>query len=271
MKMLFFLLSLVLFAGLASASTVTLTGTCYSRTINQTNNYIQFNLTNSGNGTATNFLLAPEIEGASTTNSSILIPLIAPGGKYTRDIYLSNFTQPGSYAERFVARYSQGTSTFITLFPCLVNIDQNAQSLLGITSLTNTNSGKLIVNISNIADYPITAQISVYAPPDFTIENATKNITVNRYSLANTSFIVTTPKYTNAQFPVSVAVSYVEGNVHYATLAVTTISFGGGSGSATSFFNSGTLILVVIAAVIIIIIILIIISIMHGRKHRHKF
>lgn len=266
MRLAVFLLSVIMLLGIAGASTVTLTGSCYSKIINQTNNYIQFNLTNSGNGSATNLLLEPIIQGATPINESVSIPLVAPSGFYPERIYLTNFSSPGSYVERFVARYSQGSSTFITIFPCLVNIGQSAQSLLGITSVNRHNSD-ILVNISNIADYPISAQVAAYAPPEFTITPSSKNTTVNQYALTNVSFALTTPQYTNAEFPVAIAVSYTRNGVHYATLAVTTITFG--SSSSVKLSNLGSnILLIAIAIVIALVVILIIWSIIRNSKRR---
>lgn len=266
MKIMLIALMLIASMSLAFGSTVTLTGTCYSKLINASNNYMVLNITNSGNGTATNLLIEPSIQGA-TTNTSILLPIVAPSSTYMEKIYLQNFTLPGSYVENFVTRYSQGSSTFITLFPCLININQNAPSALGITSLELKN--KIIkVNISNIANYPITAQVSVFTPPSFTVFNSTKNITINKDSNSNISFSISTPQYTNAQFPIAVAVSYINSNVHYSTLAVSSISFGGGTGSIASILE-GNGILFVILAIIIIIIALIIFSILKNKKDDH--
>ncbi len=272
MRVLFLLISIVILTGIAAASTVTLTGTCYSKIINQTNNYITFNLTNSGNGTATNFLIEPIIDGANSLNSTLLIPLVAPGSTYSERVYLTNFTTPGSYVQRFVTRYSQGTSTFVTLFPCLVNIGQNAQSILAITNLSQSSKGNNIsFSISNIANYPISAQVSVYAPPDFSIQNSTRNISFSQYSSTGASFEFTKPQYTNAEFPIVIAASYTAKDVHYATLAVTTISFGGPA--ATSAPTSNILLFLIIT-LIVIILVLIIISVMKKRKrsaeHYHK-
>lgn len=266
MKILAILFSVLMLIGIAGASTVTLTGSCYSRTINQTNNYILFNITNSGNGTATNMVLEPIIQGASTANSGLSIPLVAPSGSYSEKVYLSNFSVPGSYVERFIASYSQGSSTFITIFPCLANIGQQAQSLLGITSIGRS-SNKILVNISNIADYQIGAQVAAYAPPEFNISPQTKNVTIKQYSLTNASFAFTAPSYTNAEFPVAIAVSYTKNGVHYASLGVTTISFGNGQ-SAQLLNLGGNLILVAIGVVIAIILILIILSVSINRKKK---
>ena len=270
MKILVLLLLIMLLIGITAASTVTLTGTCYSNIINQTNNYITFNLTNSGNGTATNFLIAPIMEGASALNSTISIPLVAPGSTHSERIYLSNFTIPGSYVERFVTRYSQDTSTFVTFFPCLVEIGQNAPSILAITNLTKEKNNSITIKISNIANYPIAAQVSVYAPPDFIIANSSRDITLRQYASTSASFMVSTPQYTNSEFPVVVATSYVSNGVHYATLAETTISFGAAVGSASSSFT-GSLLVYGIAALIMAIIVLIALSIILKKgKHEEK-
>jgi hypothetical protein len=263
MKLIVILLSAFVLFGIVSASTVTLTGSCYGQLVNQTNNYIIFNLTNSGNGSATNFVLEPILQGASTQNKSITIPVVAPSGSYSEKIYLSNFTLPGSYVERFVASYSQGSSTFITLFPCLVDINQQAQSLLGITNIGKA-SGSIYANISNIADYPINAQVVAYAPPAFTVKSPSQNVTIKQYSLTNVSFAYTAPAYTNAEFPITVAVSYVLDNVHYAALSVTTISFGGGTSTGGL---GGNTVLIGIGIVIAIMLILIVISIVKKPKH----
>lgn len=266
MKLPFILLALVAIIGVSSASTVTLTGTCYSNLINQTNNYMKFNLTNSGNGTATNLLLEPVISGASAINTSILIPLVAPGGIYVEKVYLSNFSTPGSYVERFIARYSQGSSNFVTIFPCLANINVNARSLLSITGI-NRKSNIVRVNLTNIADYPIKAQVAIYAPPAFTLNNSIQNITLKPYSLSNFSFEVATPQYTNAEFPVAISVSYLSNSLHYSTLAVTTIQFGNNTSLAQSIVNGNGL-LFIVGAIIFVILFLIILSIVlkRGKK-----
>jgi hypothetical protein len=158
----------------------------------------------------------------------------------------------------------------VTLFPCLVRINQNAQSIIAITNITTSKNGdNLSVRISNIEDYPINAQLSIYAPPDFTIANASRNITLKAYSSTNTSFMLSTPQYTNSEFPIIAAASYVSNNVHYATLAETTISFGGAAGSSPSTLTDN-LLLFGIVALIIIIIILIVLSVIMKKGKRKK-
>lgn len=270
MRLLVFLLSMLLLIGIAGASTVTLTGTCYAKTLNTTNNFIQFNITNSGNGTATDLLIEPVITGASpVNNTTIEIPLVAPGGAYPSRIYLDNFsTTPGSYVERFIVRYAQGSSTFTTLFPCLISIGRIAHSLLAVATLGKLKSN-VYVNISSIATYPIDAQVAVYAPSEFSVAQPTRNVTIEQLSSYNATFPISTPSFTNSEFPIVVAVSYVNGNVHYSTLAVTTISFGTGSNSLLSQVTS-KVVEYSLAAAIIIVIMLILLSIIMNRRKKRK-
>jgi len=262
------IIAIVALIGISAASTVTLTGTCYASLINQTNNYLQFNLTNSGNGTASNLVIEPVIDGASPTNATISLSLVAPGTTYPEKVYLNNFGIPGSYVERFVVSYSQGSASYITIFPCLVDIGQSAQSLLGITSITKSGN-HISANISNIADYPITANVVVFSPPSFSISQPFKNVTVNQYSLTNVSFSFGSPKYTNAQFPIVIAVSYLKDGVHYATLGVATITFGSGSGSQILSLGNN-LILIVVGIVVIVILALIIFSAVRNKGGRKE-
>ncbi len=255
----------ILLVGVSGASTVTLTGSCYSNTINATNSRMQFNITNSGNGTATDMVIEPEISGAQLAgNSTMLIPFVEPGMSYPQQIVLSNFSMPGSYVERFVVRYSQGSSTFTTIFPCIVNIGSRSVSLLAVTGVTRSGN-RLVLNISSIADYPITANVSAFAPPDFNISQSMQNVTVRGYSLSNVSFAFVPPSITDAAFPISIIVSYARNGVHYSTLAITTITFGSKSSGNAGF----SYIIIASIAVIAAIIALIIFSALRGRHKGH--
>jgi hypothetical protein len=269
-RLIFLLLALALVVGLAGASTVTLTGTCYSGVVDQPNNYILFNLTNSGNGTATNLVITPLIDGAAPNNTTITLPFVAPGSTYSEHIYVWNFTTAGSYVERFLVRYNQGTNVFTTVFPCLADFLQGAQSMLAITRLGESGNNAQI-NISNIANYSINSQITVYAPPSFVVVPPSKNVTINGNGRATASFVINPPAFTNAEFPVAIGVSYIKDGVHYATLAITTITFAGTpSISKLPQLGSTLLVILLIAAILIIIILIIISIIMNRRKKRRQ-
>ncbi len=257
----------ILMIGAVSASTVTLTGTCYSGIISDKSNYIQFNLTNSGDGTATNLVITPIIEGARPNNTTISIPLVKPNTTYAEKVYMWNFTTVGSYVERFVVRYDQGTQQFTTVFPCLAYFFKGAQSQLTITALGKNTSG-VYVNISNVAGYPISAVATVYAPASFSVAPQSRNITVDGFGTGKASFVVVPPQYSDAEFPIAVGISYINGGVHYATLAITTITFAGNPSSKLQLGN--ILLLLGLLATIVIIIILIIISIIINRRKKRR-
>ena len=246
----------------AAASTVTLTGTCPGRTINQSSNYLLFNITNSGNGAATDLILSPRLEGATTPNSTAVIPMVSPGGSYTVKFYLYNFTLPGSYVEYINATYSQGASTFVTIFPCLVGIDNNAQSVLQILSMNSTSS-KLGFTILNPAGYPIQANVTVRAPSGFGVEPAEVPVLLNPQDRATVRSNVSAPKYTDASFPIVVAVSYVKDGMHYASLGVVPFSFASASASSSAFTSLTTMVVIAAMAIILLLIAL---SVLERRR-----
>jgi len=263
-KILIFLLVAAII-GTAGASTVTLTGTCYSGIISDKSNYIQFNLTNSGDGAATNLVITPMISGAMPNNTTVSIPLVKPNTTYGEKIYLWNFTTVGSYVELFLVSYSQGTSTFTTVYPCLATFFKGAQSQLVVTGLTK-NTSKVVVNVSDTATYPITASATVYASSAFNVTPLYQNFTINPRQIKRIPFDVVPPQYTNAEFPVTIGISYIHGGVHYATLAITTVTFPNSLGFGLSLET--TLLIIGLLAAIIIVVALVIVSIIVNRRRK---
>ncbi len=259
------LLSMILMLSLVqlpAASTVTLTGTCSASIINQSSNYFSFNLSNSGDGAATSMLLVPQIGGATTSNLTATIPLVAPGSNYTTKFYLSNFTEPGSYADYLMASYSQGTDTYVTVFPCLVNLMEKAQSLLQITEINRTGS-RLSVTVVNIAGYPIDTDVIIKTSPAFNVQPAQVPLHINPNGQSTAVFNISIPDYTGAQFPVAAAVSYSNSGVHYATLKFTVVNFAAQS-------NKVPIVTIGIVAVIIVLIAMILISFLKKRPKQPK-
>lgn len=247
---------------IAMADTVTLSGSCQSQIINQSASYLLFNLSNSGNGTATNLMLIPEIEGATTPNSIINIPLIGPSSSYTTRFYLDNFTMPGGYVEYITVKYSQGSTDFLTIFPCIAQLSNNTQSLLDILNISRTGS-RINVTVYNLANYPIYANVTVRAPPLFNVSpKSGQYVSISSKSKSDIFFNLSTPSYTSARFPIVAAVSYVNDSVHHASMNVYTINF------AASTHSSGILTTIIIIAVILILLILIILSILMRRKKK---
>ncbi len=213
-------------------------------------------------------MITPILDVAAANNTTITIPFVAPRTTYSEKIYMWNFTAPGSFVERFLVRYSQGTNEFTTIFPCLADFLTGADSLVSITNLGNS-KGSVFVNFTNDANYSIAAMASVYAPPSFAVSPPSSNATLQPHGNATLSFRVNPPQITNAEFPIAVGVSYVRDGVHYATLAVTSVTFASAPGATVPQLG-GTLLVLALLLTIIIIIILIIISVIISRDRKKK-
>ena len=261
-SLIFFIVLFTIFQ-ISNASTVTLTGSCSQNIINQTSNSLIFNLTNSGDGAATNLLFIPTLDGASTYNKTVSLSLIAPGNTSTIRFQLYNFSLPGTYSTYIVTKYSQDASTFITIFPCLINLQKSTRSVIGILNLTQSRN-KVSVYLINLATRPIATTVVAEAPPTFTINNSVRNITIGPYEKAGLIFNISKPQYANARFPIAFSASYSDGTYHYSTLAVNTISFS--TASSNTSFDIGILIILIIA----VLLVLILISIIRKRKRKQK-
>jgi hypothetical protein len=255
-------LLLCLLQATSTATTVTLTGTCGSAIINQSSNYLLFNLSNSGSGAATDIILVPNLEGAATSNSSVTIPMLGPGSSYLTRFYLYNFTAPGSYAEHITAEYSQGSSSFMTVFSCLSEITKSAQSLVQILNISRRGS-RLNVSVYDLARYPVYANITVAVPPAFSVAPVHSFLSLDPGSRSYAVFNVSAPSYTGASFPITVAVSYTNGSMHYASMGVYVYSFASAPVSSPTGIPATT---AITAAAIIILLALITVSIIRRRK-----
>lgn len=252
--------------GIAAASTVTLTGSCPTSIINSSGGILRFNLLNSGNGTATNFITSPLVDGASMRNSSAYFSTVAPGTNYNASFYLYNAIANGSYAINFDSSYVQDGNSYSTLFVCEVYIGSYVQGPIGISS--SYANKKIVANISNIVADPISAQVAILAPNGFRVQNPSANITVPKYSNVVRSFNVSIPNYTSATFPVLAELSYMYDGIHYSGISTAIVTFGaspeGPGGSKTSLIN------LAFAIFAIVIIVLIAASLIHGKMGKGK-
>lgn len=261
------MIALIALMATAGAATVTLTGTCPSQVLDASHNVFTFNLTNSGNGTATNFYLAPVLSGMSTYNSLVTIPVVGPGSSTTFSFYTSNFSMPGGYADYLLASYSQGSQTFTTFFPCLLYVGQVTQSAVQVTSVLQSGS-TLNVTLMNFNTAAINASVRVLAPPSFAVPEPNASVSLGPHQQKSLSFNVTPPALTGATFPIGVSASYSLDGLHYATISQTIAALGSVSGSSAGI----SAIDVALAAAIIVIVLLLAVSIVKKRKRKedHK-
>lgn len=249
-----------------AASTVTLTGGCPLYVINSTRSYITFNITNAGNGTASDLLVSASFPGIDSNNATQVIQTVSPGGSYSRQFYLSHLIGQGSYAVNINATYVQSGSNYATVFPCIIYIG----SLAGGPLLESVSviENQLNVTIINTAPASIQAQVTAVVPPSFSVKNSTtKAISVPADGKAKASFNVVTPSYTSASFPVIGELSYEYGSSHYAQMASSAIVFGSG-GSSVPAQGNGEFILWVLAIIIVIILALIVVSLLMRTRSK---
>jgi hypothetical protein len=255
------IIGLFLATALSTAGTVTLTGTCSQAIINKTNNYATFSLSNSGNQTASNLLIIPQIKGVISLNQSESISYLSPNQNQTQKFYFSNFSAPGSYAEAFVVEYGQGSNTFYALFPCLLNFGNSSKSTVAIEKVTQA-SNMLTISVLDLSQSPINISVSTLLPPAFTASPSVQNSLVSPNSAKNFTFNLSYPQFSGASYTIGIAVSYLQNNIHHATLQPYLITFNPSKPS----FLSKYLIFVIVAFGLMIIIGLIIVSLVKDRK-----
>lgn len=211
---------------LASAAivTVTLSGTCTHTIVNQSENYVIFNLSNTGNGDASDFVLYPQIAGTNAVlNSSSALPTVVHDRKYSTQIYFYNLSTPGTYAAPMFASYSQPGGSFSTVFICLISIDNSTQSQL--TAQLRQSGGDLNVEVLSNASYPADAKVEVIAPPEFNVSNPNASLQLAPHSSKNLSFGIAASNIANASFPIYAVVSYSYQGMHYASVGSTLATF----------------------------------------------
>jgi hypothetical protein len=250
---------------LSAASTVTLTGGCPLYLINSSRSYITFNITNTGNGTASDLQLNAVFPGIDAHNTTQIIPTVAPDTNYYKDFYLDKLIGEGSYAVNINATYVQSGSNYATVFPCIIYIGSlSGGPLLESVSVT----GHIMnVTIRNTAAQSIEAQVTAVVPPSFSVKNATKAVTIAPDGKASVTFDVVTPNYNDASFPLIGELSYEANSTHYAQMASAALVFG----SPVTTTGGGGIGLVTLVLIIIIVVILVLIAVsFYLRMNAHK-
>jgi hypothetical protein len=260
--MLLIISSITPILGLTGAGTVTLTGSCSQSVVNASHNYVNFSLINYGNQSASGLIIAPRIVGAETYNSYASLQYLSPYQNYSTRFYLYNFSEPGAYADAFVVQYSQGSSTFYALFPCLVNVLSATQSLVGISSINQTGD-RVAVSVVNLQDYPVNVIISSIVPPSFNASPAQEYIDVGAGSHSKATFNISYPTGYSASYAVAFASSYSEGGKHYSSIDTYTVNTSPAKSGATA---AGYLFFGGIALIFAVLVVLIVISVIKSKK-----
>ena len=250
---------------LSGASTVTLTGGCPAYVINASRSYITFNITNTGNGTATSLWMSVSFPGIDSVNATAAIQEIGPGAHYSKQFHLSRLPEQGSYVVNINANYMQAGNGYATVFPCMIYIGNIVGSPMLETASIKGN--RFTVNITNTAPQSIEANVTAVVPPGFSVQNATKTVTVDSGRSAALHFDIASPAYNDASFPIIGELSYEYNGVHYAWMASAALVFGstgavGGGNGGSGMGLAGW----IVGVVVVVIVVLIMVSIFQKRS-----
>ena len=253
-------MAILCMGALASAGTVTLTGTCTSSPMNT----VVLNISNSGTESATNMNVVAKFIGISLGNSIVSYPKVSPGSYFITTYTVQNATEPGTYAGAFVANYSQGESNFSAVFPCIVNTGAGTRSSVYFSNVS-ARPGKLTAYISNNGSYGQDLALNWLLPSGFSTDPNETGLTIAGNSMANYTFSIYGPVMNSSTYVIAAALSYSYGGLHYASIY--TFTLGGANVSAPAGSSLAQLIpLVFIGAVIVAILALIAYSVL--RKGR---
>ncbi len=265
MKALIAILIILLMAGAASAGTVTLAGTCSQSTINSSSDYTTFTLSNLGNQTAAQLLVVPSFFGGTPTNASQTIPALGPGQNATLTFRFASLSMPGSYASSYGVSYSQGTSTFFVVFPCMLDFITPVTSLIRIYNVSQSGS-TLSMQVINLGQSAIQANVTVVLPQSFSTSPPNVTVSIAPSASKKVSFSVSHPSVSGANYGIAASASYAIAGTHYATIQPYTLSFLPSSTTGSASSLSQYLLYIIIAVVILLLIGLIIFASIRKRR-----
>jgi hypothetical protein len=271
MSLLLLGLLLLLMFGLPGASTITLTGSCPSVVFPNSGGYLYFTLLNSGNGAAGSLIISPVFAGANVSSSTYSINSLNPGANYTFNISIDRTDINGTFAGYFIVEYQQSSSTQFATFPCDFSVGKRSNSTISITSLSN-NGKELSATLYNMGSSQIAANLSIVAPPQFSISPQSVEVTIKSNSQIRQQFDITEPQ-TNGTFAIIGIVSYLSGNTHYSSFYASSIETSATANQQTGIASSlaQNLPIVIVAIAILVILSLIVLSIVRKRKkEKHK-
>ncbi len=264
-KMLTRMVLMLLIVGMASAGTVTLSGTCIVKNISRGNTV--FSLSNSGNDSAYSLILTPIIQGATPTASPYSANILPPQSNVTFALNFTNITEKGVHAAYMLLAYQQGGSVFTATFPCLIPFGNvTVSQVLVAANSSSISNGNLTIKISafNEGATNITANISLALPPSFTyISQRSYSVDLAPYQEQNTSFSLRLPLYSRqASFGSAAFVTYSKANLSYVSMTKFAVL------SAQPSIVTSSLLLVVAAAAVLVVAAFIVLSLWRRKRKR---
>jgi hypothetical protein len=261
--------ALLLVMAIGHASVVSLTGSCVSNVLTNTDNGIAFSISNTGNGTATSMQIVPHLGNFGSQTELFSIPTLGPGDIKNYTFHLVNLGAPGSYIGYFLAGYQQGGSSFFATFPCSFVIGHPSYSLITIAN-ASLSGGKIHVRLINIGSSSIVANLSFVRPPSFSMTPQYENVTVTPTSYSDLSFGLTSPDLTNSEYTIGIVASYVLNGTAYSSYRTLEVGQSPSSASASGQTSLSTIVEAGFVALIVVVAILVVIAALRRRGKNHK-
>ncbi len=248
---LFAALAMAVLIGSSSALTVTLTGTCKGIYQNNSVDYVEFVLNNSGNGPATNLSFIPASLGINLSARNGTLPVLYPGNTSTTRFDVTNATYNGTYAFGMYVSYLQGGQTFVVTFPCLVSLGKPSVQFAYISNMSISN-GRLSTEITSIYGKRLPVMLYFIAPPAFTISPKSTTIYMNGSSVNEVNASIDEGRAFNGQVTLTGVISYVIANRSYASLYTLPVSLSqsGGQGIDLTWMALGAVVALIIALIV---------------------
>lgn len=257
-----FAIMFIAFAAVANAGTVTLTGTCPSSVVNGSANFM---LNNSGNESATNLVITLHFIGNVTSNRSVQVSSIGPSQGINATLPVSGNGSRGTFGSYFLVAYSQDSSVFSAIFPCLIDVGNGTASQVLVQSgvvRDSGNSSTVKVTLVNGGYGTVNASVDLVLPLGIApLAETDRTVSVSSTSKNSIGFPISyaggSGSYTGA-----VVASYQDKGVNYATLSAVAID----TNSKGSGIMPGTILEYAVIAVVVLFLLLIGRSLLSRRR-----
>jgi hypothetical protein len=252
----------MLLFGIATAGTVTLTGSCATKSFEGGD--MHFNLSNSGNDTAYNLVITPFLKNVRLLVPFYTVSSLGPNSNVTLDVDVNGITESGVSTGYFLTSYQQGTDVFSAVFPCLYTLGTTTSSQVLISqknTVSSTGNATVTVSVFNAGLDQEQVNVSLMLPPVFKYTGVKSYLLeVGPSSTTNATFNLFISPSTQGSYSVAASASYFDGNLSHATLSTFVIA-----APTPSTGSLANIVMYAAFAVVIVVFALVIFSMMRRR------
>jgi hypothetical protein len=220
--------------GVVYSGTVTLTGAC---TQQSGNGLVIFNLSNSGNSTASAISVILNLPWHNNFEN-YSAGSIDPGQALRFNAMISAPQSNGSYVSYFDVDYSQSSSEFSAVFPCLLKYGSNAPNNITLSYQIHSSGYDYTVNVyaHNIGASAINDNISLILPSGFSYSSPKYvRLTISPFTTANASFQLSSA--VEGSYSGAIVSNYNSDGINYAAMTGISIVSTASSGNGYNFID----------------------------------